>query len=105
MTDLTIEVLDKLDDIIKELDNSSLINDLVKYKELSLNDPELSKLMDNYKKKSDNPYSNSFKEAKKALYSNDNFYNYNHFEGELRFLILNINSRLNKLVPKKNCRG
>ena len=103
MTDLTIKVLDKLDDIINELDNSDLIKDLVKYKELSLHDKELSKLMDNYKKESDNPYSNSFKEAKTSLYKNENFYNYNHLEGELRFLVLNINSRLNKLVPKKSC--
>lgn len=103
MTELTITVLDRLDSIINELDNSELIKELVKYKKLSLNDKELSKLMDNYKKESSNPYSNSFKEAKKKLYDNTNFYNYNHLEGELRFLVLNINSRLNKLVPKKNC--
>ena len=100
MTDLTIEVLDKLDDIINELEDSTLIKDLVKYKELSLNDKELSILMNNYKKESSNPYSNSFKEAKKNLYNNENFYNYNHLEGELRFLILNINSKLNRLLPK-----
>ena len=99
MTDLTIKVLDKLDDIINELDDSTLIKDLVKYKELSLKDKELSNLMDNYKKESSNPYSNGFKEAKKKLYSNEDFSNYNHLEGALRFVILNMNSKLNRSLP------
>ena len=94
------EIMKKTYELIDVLEESDLISELTNYKEKIINNLELSKLIS---------MGNSTKDEyllldiKRKLYKNSDYKNYMDKYNELMYIVININSRYNKLLGKGSC--
>ena len=99
---MNIEIIDKLNEITKIIDNDK---ELIKYKKLKeeiLNDQEL---LDKIKKlKEIDSYDKEYLDLKSSILSNEKYNEYIKLENKLFFDIKDINMKLNELVEKSGCK-
>lgn len=94
------EVIRKTYEFIDYLDNSQLIYDLVKYRDLCLMDNDLLELI-----KIANECSNESKYItyKKKILNNSNYLNYIRAYNELKLIVNKINSKYNLYLENRSC--
>lgn len=93
------EVIRKTYEFIDYLDNSQLIYDLVKYRDLCLVDNDLLELI-----KIANEGSNKdFITYKKKILNNSNYLNYIRAYNELKLVINKINYKFNLYLENRSC--
>ena len=94
------EIMIKTYELIDVLDSSKLILDLVKYRDIILNNKDLRKLI-NEGNSSNDEY--LLLDIKRRLYKNNDYKNYMDKYNELMYIVMNINQRYNKLLGKGSC--
>ena len=105
-----MELVIKINELIDLLDNSAVIREMMKYKELINHNPKLIELLNKFAlAKEDylvnpcNETQNELKIAKTNLYHNNIVKKYKLRENELFYLVLFINKELNKLTRHPLC--
>lgn len=98
------KILDRIDNLFKELDNCNEILKMKKLKDEITSNEELKNLLEKYRNM-DNKYSKEYVELKKQIIENPLISEYRSLEDELYFTVLEMNKRLNKLVDKKRCQS
>ncbi len=91
----------RLDDLINVIDADSRIREITKLKAKLTNNNQIVSEID--KINEFDIYSEQFKNSKKELYNNSDYVKYQKLENEIHFLILDINSRLNRLTDGRRC--
>lgn len=94
------DIILKTYELIDALDDSDLIANLTKYKELVVKDRNLMILLDRGNNSSD---VEEIRKIKQELYSNDNYKNYMQYYNELFYIIVNYNMRINKILGARSC--
>lgn len=94
-------LLEKLDELFLELDNSIEIKEMIELKEKIYKDSNLKKLLDEYRTL-DN-HDPKIKKIKKEIIEEPHISKYHYLENELYFLVLEINQKFNRLFDKKRC--
>ena len=94
------EIMIKTYEFIDVLDSSKLILDLVKYRDIIINNKDLRKLI-NEGNSSNDEY--LLLDIKRRLYKNNDYKNYMDKYNELMYLVMDINYRYNKLLGKGSC--
>lgn len=94
------EIMIKTYELVDVLDSSKLILDLVKYKDIILNDKDLRKLIDKGNNTNDEYL---LLDIKRRLYKNSDYKNYMDKYNELMYIVMKINQRYNKLLGKGSC--
>ena len=89
------DIILKTYELIDALDDSDLIVNLTKYKELVVKDRNLMILLDRGNNSSD---VEEIRKIKQELYSNDNYKNYMQYYNELFYIIIHNNDNC-KIVP------
>ena len=92
-----MDIMIKTYELIDVLDSSKLILDLVKYKDIILNDKDLRKLIEEGNNTNDEYL---LLDIKRRLYKNSDYKNYMDKYNELMYIVMKINSRYNKLLRK-----
>lgn len=98
---MDLKLLDIMDELIKELDNSPLIKEINILKKEIYEDKELSNLLETFKNISE--YDNNYIEVKTKIIENEKVKRFRVLEHELNYLIKNINKRLKSLTNEKRC--
>lgn len=90
------ELINLVDDLKKDLDNTKEVTELLKVKEKVLQDKELLSKIEKYNltKK---------KELKEEIISNEIFNKFKEKEIDLNILIMSINKELKKIKGDKHC--
>ena len=96
MHDIILETYELID----ALDDSDLIANLTKYKELVVKDRNLMILLDRGNNSSD---VEEIRKIKQELYSNDNYKNYMQYYNELFYMVMNYNMLINKILGTRSC--
>lgn len=96
-------VYEKLEELIKTFDESQLVDDVKKLKAKALEDKKLVSLLEEYHEKIDIYRDYELIELKRKILDNPNFSLYKNKEQKLYYLVLEINSRLNKIIKEKSC--
>lgn len=94
------EIMIKTYELIDVLDSSKLILDLVKYRDIILNNKDLRKLINEGNNTNDEYL---LLDIKRRLYKNSDYKNYMDKYNELMYIVMNINQRYNKLLGKGSC--
>ena len=94
------DIMIKTYELIDVLDSSNLILDLVKYRDIILNDKDLRKLIDEGNNTNDEYL---LLDIKRRLYKNKDYKNYMDRYNELMYIVMKINQRYNKLLGKGSC--
>lgn len=89
------ELLEKLDIVINDFNDSKEIKEFLQYKEKVLNDKDLLNKISKLKELDNN--SKEYKELKEELFKNNDYKEYKHLENELYFLSLEIGNKLSSL--------
>lgn len=92
---------EKLDNLIEELENTSLMKRFVFLKEKVESNAQILEKIN--KLHSLDIYSSEYSCIKKELFENQEFVEFKELENEVNYLILAINQRLNKLIENKGC--
>ena len=93
------EVIRKTYEFIDYLDNSQLIYDLVKYRDLCLMDNNLLELI----KRANEGSNKDFITYKKKILNNSNYLNYIRAYNELKLIVNKINSKYNLYLENRSC--
>ena len=93
-------IIEKTKDLIKVLDESSLIHNLDYYKERVLLNKPLLELINKYKRASDNYEKISLKQE---IYKDNNYTEYMKYYNELFFYILKINKKFREYTSSREC--
>ena len=94
------EIMKKTYELIDVLEESDLISELTSCKEKIINNLELSKLISKGNSTKDEYL---LLDIKRKLYKNSDYKNYMDKYNELMYIVMNINSRYNKLLGKGSC--
>ena len=94
------EIMKKTYELIDVLEESDLISELNSCKEKIINNLELSKLISMGNSTNDEYL---LLDIKRNLYKNSDYKNYMDKYNELMYIVMNINSRYNKLLGKGSC--
>jgi hypothetical protein len=94
------EIMKKTFELIDILDESSLIYNLTKYKNKIINNKELSNLIREGNNTNDEYL---LLDIKRRLYKYDDYKNYMNYYNELMYIVMDINSRCNKLLGNGGC--
>lgn len=94
-------ILQKLEELFNDLDNSSKIKEIVELKKKIKEDKNLERLLKEYRilDKHDSKIIN----IKEEIISNSLVKRYRKLENDLYFTVLEINRKLNTLIEKKGC--
>lgn len=95
------QIENKLDELLKILDQDSRILELKKYKEKLLENTELLNKINKLQQL--DIYSNEYKTLKSELFQNPDFVEFKHLENEINLLILGINQKLKPLTNERGC--
>lgn len=95
-----MDIINKTYELIDELDSSSLIKDLIYYKNKILENRELCELINKGNKENDEYVLMSIK---RALYKYEEYKIYNELYSELKFIVMDINSRYKALFNERMC--
>lgn len=98
------QLLDKLDELFKTLDDCKEIKEMRKLKNEIYQDENLKRLLEEYKRL-DDPYSDKKKKLKKEIIEHPLIMSYRKLENELYFTVLEANQKLGKLTNKKRCQN
>lgn len=90
------ELIDKVDNLKKALDEAKEIIKLKEINELIMKDKELLKDIEEYNLKHD-------EQIKNRIINNKLFREYKHSEAECNYIILEINKRLKEINNKGKC--
>lgn len=90
------ELIDKVDNLKKVIDNSPEIVKLKEINELIMKDKELLKDIEEYNRTQN-------EEIKNRIINHQLFREYKHSEAECNFIILEINKRLKEINDKGKC--
>lgn len=93
-------VMEKTYLLIDELEKSDIIKNITIYKEKIINNQEIQELI-NKGNKETNDYIIS--DIRKKLYKYNDYKNYMDNYNKLMYIVMDINSRLNKITNNKNC--
>ena len=94
------KVMEKTYLLIDELEKSDIIKNITIYKEKIINNQEIQELI-NKGNKETNDYIIS--DIRKKLYKDHGYKNYMDGYNKLMYIVMDINSRLNKITNNKNC--
>ena len=95
-----MDIIYKTYELIDVLDNSSLMKDLVCYKNKILNNRELCELIEKGNMEKDEYILMSIKIS---LYKYEEYKKYNELYNELNYIVMNINSRYRALFNERMC--
>ncbi len=95
-----MDIINKTYELIDELDSSSLIKDLICYKNKILENRELCELINKGNKEKDEYVLMSIK---RDLYKYEEYKRYNELYSELKFIVMDINSRYKALFNERMC--
>ena len=95
-----MDIINKTYELIDVLEESSLIKDLVYYKNKILNNKELCSLIDRGNKEEDKYVLMSIK---KDLYKYLEYKEYMRLYNELNYIVMDINSRYKGLFNERGC--
>ena len=87
------KLIESLSSLKEELDNTELVKDIKKLNEEISNNPELLKLLDDYKLK-------PTEENKNKIIRNELFQKYKDKETDVNLLIMEMNSKLKQISNK-----
>lgn len=90
------ELIEKVDDLKKELDNTKEIKHIKELNNRIKDNKELISLIEKYNLTQD-------ENIKKQIINNEFFKEYKISENEINYLILEINSKLKKINKKGSC--
>lgn len=90
------KLLEKLDKLKKELDETECVKEIRKLNKKIKNDKELITLIEKYNYTKD-------ERIKEQIINNKLYREYKHQEAELNFLILEINQALKSITKKDKC--
>ena len=90
------ELMNKVDNLIIELDNTDLIKNIKKATREIKKEKELLEDIKNYQVTSD-------ESIKKRIIQNKKYRDYKHLETECNLLIMSINQKLKEIEPRKMC--
>ena len=95
------EIMEKTFELIDVLEESDLIKELDKYKRRISSNETLSKLI-----KEGNTTSDKYMllDIKRRLYKDSDYKNYMDYYNKLMYIVMDINSRYNKLLGKGCCK-
>ena len=95
------EIMEKTFELIDALEESDLIKELDKYKRRISSNESLSKLI-----KEGNTTSDKYMllDIKRRLYKDNDYKNYMDSYNKLMYIVMDINSRYNKLLGKGCCK-
>ena len=95
------EIMEKTFELIDALEDSDLIKELDKYKKRISSNESLSKLI-----KEGNTTSDKYMllDIKRRLYKDSDYKNYMDSYNKLMYIVMDINSRYNKLLGKGCCK-
>ena len=95
------EIMEKTFELIDALEESDLIKELDKYKRRISSNESLSKLI-----KEGNTTSDKYMllDIKRRLYKDSDYKNYMDSYNKLMYIVMDINSRYNKLLGKGCCK-
>ena len=94
------EIMKKTYELIDVLESSELIKDLELYKDKISSNKELSELINKGNNTKDEYL---LLDIKRRLYKYNDYKNYIDRYNELMYIVMNINSRYNKLLGKGSC--
>lgn len=94
------KVMEKTYLLIDELEKSDIIKNITIYKEKIITNQEIQELI-NKANKETNDYIIS--DIRKKLYKYSDYKNYMDNYNKLMYIVMDINSRLNKITNNKNC--
>ena len=94
------KVMEKTYLLIDELEKSDIIKNITIYKEKIINNQEIQELI-NKGNKETNDYIIS--DIRKKLYKYNDYKNYMDNYNKIMYIVMDINSRLNKITNNKNC--
>ena len=94
------EIMKKTYELIDVLESSELIKDLELYKDKISSNKELSELINKGNNTKDEYL---LLDIKRRLYKYNDYKNYIDRYDELMYIVMNINSRYNKLLGKGSC--
>jgi len=100
---MDIELIDKIDELIKIFENSKEIKKLLELKEKIYKNKVIKEKIDKFNTVKNNPYSNEYITLKKELIEMDLIKEYKLIENNLLLLTLAINKKLSSLISKKGC--
>ncbi|MBR3211167.1 MAG: hypothetical protein IKF71_04450 [Bacilli bacterium] len=90
------ELIEKVDNLKKELDSSPLITSVMEALEMTKKDKELSKLLKEYEE-------NPKEELKEKILENKTFQTFKIKETELNLFIMELNQKLKMISKKGTC--
>lgn len=90
------KLIEEVENLITEIENTDLVKDLKISKKEVLNDKEIINLVEKYNEYND-------KNIKNKLYENEKFKKFKEQETKLNILIIEINSKLKKINNKGKC--
>ena len=90
------ELMNKVDNLIVELDNTDLIKKIKESTEEIKNEKALLEDIRKYQATSD-------ESIKKRIIQNNKYRDYKHLETECNLLIMSINQKLKEIEPRKMC--
>lgn len=96
-----MEKEEKMEELLKLLDNDERVIKLKKLKKKLFLDQELLAKVSRLQHL--DIYSDEYKELKKELFLNQDYVEYQHLENEIQLLILEMNQRLKKLTNERKC--
>ncbi len=94
------EILEKIDEIIRVLDESKAIEELELLKKRILSDKELLAKIEKVKK--EDTYNEQYVKLKGEILSNSDFKRYKKIEEDLYLLICEVNNKINTLTKEKH---
>lgn len=98
----TMELINKVYEIIDLLKESKEIEEFLKLKESIKADVEIKALLKDIKE-NENIYTKEYTELKRKLLTNEKVKKYKKIENDFYFLSLDMNKVLNKINEKKSC--
>lgn len=98
----TMELINKVYEIIDLFNESKEVNEFLNLKEEIKKEPEIKTLLKQIKE-NDNIYTKEYIELKRRLLTNEKVKQYKKIENDLYFLSLDMNKKLKKINEKKSC--
>ena len=89
-------LLDKLDTVINDFNNSEEVKEFTILKDKVLNNDRVKELLDRLNNLDNN--SKEYKDIKKELFEIDDYKNYKHLENELYYFSLEASEKLSSLA-------
>lgn len=101
---MDIKLIELVNELIDELDKSSMIKEINALKKEIYADEYLAKLLTSYKEQNYNSYTKEIIDIKSEIVNNEKIKKFRNLQYQLNYTITEINKRLKKLTNEKSCR-